>query len=274
MDENMEQYENWANRKFARLVTGGASALADEAIGYALAHPFQLTVSAEEPLVSSGPVDGLWEWAVFSSCPPGKSLRKTERALRREVRDARKLDKMKYSDKMLLETSGLAGEAALWPCAEGSWDFNVTFPKHEYACAGQSYRLVLCSPTKVAGFCAVTTTATYSLGDAAPDLDVRIWGGFVSPAYRGRELSNMLAEGAAVVVLDMVRQLQDRLVALQISQVFDVELQVQGELDSNDDLRFLFKIKDWLERLIETTPLISEGGESVLRIKDVVVCDV
>jgi hypothetical protein len=30
MDENMEQYENWANRKFARLVTGGASALADE----------------------------------------------------------------------------------------------------------------------------------------------------------------------------------------------------------------------------------------------------
>jgi hypothetical protein len=274
MDEGMGQCGNGANREVARLFTKGASALAGEAIGYALAYPFELTVNAEEPLVSAGGAGGSWEWAVFSSCPPGKSLRATEQALRRAVRAARKLDETKYSDDWLLETSGLKAESGPWPHAGGSWEYGISFPEDGYGGADQSYRLVLCSPKTVVGFCSVTTTATYSIEDAAPDLIVRIGAVFVDPVYRGRGLSSMLAEGAAFVALEMVRQLQDRLVKLQVRSTYDVELQVHGEANSDGGHRFLAEVMEWLERLTEMEPLVSEGGEAVLCINNFGLYDV
>jgi GNAT superfamily N-acetyltransferase len=245
-----------------------------EAIAQALANPFPLRGDLAEPLSADSAPGNPWEWAVFSNCAPGKSARATTRALRKAVRAARELDRLTYVDNRFVTDHDLLAKSGPWPYTGGSWNDDVEYKQDGYFSAEQRFRLVVCSQRGPVGFCTVSTSVTNFSGSDVPDLLVDIRTAFIDPAYRNRGLSRMLAESAAVVALELIRELQARLIASGVRGTFDVVLPVQGEIISEGGLRFLNEVGKWLEWLMEDEPLVGENGEAVLRVKRVEVYDV
>lgn len=274
MDENLGSIGSEGKRDADHCVPHGKASLLGGAIAGVLSRPFPLILDLAEPLSAVSEPGSPWEWAVFSNSLPGRSLSATTRAMCKAVRAARKLDEPSYINDRFLTAHDLLAKSGAWPHTGGSWEEGLDFEQNGYISAVQRYRLFVCSRKEAVGFCTVSTTVTYFSGDAVPDLVVEIRAVFIDPAYRGRGLSSMLAEAAAVVALDMVRGLQDRLVASQIREMFDVELQVQGEIISDRGKRFLEEVAEWLERLMEASPVVSESGEAVFRVQMVGVYDV
>jgi len=245
-----------------------------EAIFDALARPFPLRDDPAAPLSVVLEPSSPWEWAVFSNCAPGKSVRATNGVLRKAVRAARELDASTYVSDRFVTDHDLSAKSGSWPRTGGSWDDEVDFKQDGYVNAEQCYRLVICSQSEPVGFCTVSTSVTYFYESDVPDLVVDIGAVFIDPAYRRRGLSCMLAESAAVVALELIRELQARLIASGVRATCDVELQVQGEIISEGGLRFLSEVGKWLEWLMEDDPLVGENGEAVLRVMRVEMYDV
>jgi hypothetical protein len=268
MNKNSNWFGEGRPHPMSSLFETGASELGSEAFGYALMKEIPFKIDELKPVVSEDEEDGSWKWAVFSNRHPYKSLAATKRDLSKAVRAARRRDRSKYVAEWLISKAGLKGKSGQWPRAGGSRDFNVNYVDDEYGVLYHVYRLLLCSPHDVIGFCAVTISSAYSEVDHEPDLTVEIDAAFIDIRYREENFFSMLAEGAAFVAVEFFREIHDRLNVLQVRHTFDVEVRVEGEINSPEDEDFLGKVGYWIENLVRMEPLARDSASAGLWIRE------
>ncbi|GAB3626931.1 hypothetical protein PTE30175_03532 [Pandoraea terrae] len=207
----------------------------DDAIEDALSLPFSVIDGARTPFAAMGDPNGQWEWAVFSNFAPGKTERATMRSLFKKLHAARELDESSFFEGRFLTPFDLSKRSGIWP--DASVDGVVA--EDGYASATVRYRFVLCSKTDAVGFCTLTSNLGYYGGGSAPEAEIEVGSVFVEPKCRGIGLSDLLAEAAAYVVVNMLREFHERLIELGTTELCELQVCFTGDPISFRGERFL-----------------------------------
>lgn len=239
------------------------------AVERALQDPFDCLFS-DEPILSQGNTSGTgWEWAVFSSSPPGWCEERMLKALRKKVRAARAAEEQHSRNGCSISTEDLLKTSGDWPRTDTCFE-------REFGGSTYSYihiRLLLISRDAIVGFCTLKVNMSLENANAIPYLRVDVESAFIEPAWRGQGLSRLLVEATTIVATRVFSEFGARLRVQGVQDELGVALLVCGDVISIAGGRFLDALGKQMWMTTRQKSITVPDSRSALRIVKMRVLD-